>query len=36
VVATVLFALYYLNYVIGWVLPEMIDLFDAPAPSAMP
>ncbi len=28
VVATVLFALYYLNYVNGWIEPQMLDLFD--------
>ena len=28
IVATVLFALYYANYVEGWILPETLNLFD--------
>jgi len=30
VVATVLFGLFYLNYVEGWVLPETLDMFGQP------
>jgi predicted secreted protein len=36
VVATVLFGLFYLNYVEGWVLPDMIDLFNQPAAGPRP
>lgn len=28
VVATLLFALYYANYVFGWITPDMLDVFD--------
>ena len=27
IVATVLFVLYYLNYVYGWITPQSVDLF---------